>query len=196
MFIFVISGKSSPCMQVNFSRSWRELVNLKAHATTCLPEGEICAIFGRNLGQLPRGIAQFLGGAVDRCLEFHNLWVDLSYRARFRSFHWEYCLTRLHSFWVQQAVNQICTISWGKTGSPLEFHNFLRELLSQQLNQVRRSGLWGEWSKLSHTSWQAARKPVKLVYFTVQDMLLRMVGREAPYKAKEKFWRVVVATTT
>ena len=56
MFLFSISGKRIPFIQFNFCRSRVEPVNLRAHATTYLPEGEICAVLGRNLGLLPIGI--------------------------------------------------------------------------------------------------------------------------------------------
>ena len=37
---------------------------------------------------------------------------------------------------------------------------------------------------------------MRLMYLTVQDMLVRMLVGRLQNKAKEKFWRVVVATTT
>ena len=40
------------------------------------------------------------------------------------------------------------------------------------------------------------RKTLKLEYLTKQDKVLCKVSKEAPKQAKEKFWRVVVATTT
>jgi len=39
------------------------------------------------------------------------------------------------------------------------------------------------------------RKTLNLEYLMKQDKVLCKVGREAPKQAKEKFWRVVVATT-
>ena len=85
-------------MEVKFSWSGVEPINLRAHATTCLTEGKLCAIYERKLGWMSRGITQFLEGAANCCPELRNSWVDLSCWARLHNFHWEACLIGLRSF--------------------------------------------------------------------------------------------------
>lgn len=48
-------------------------------------EEKMC-IFGRELGYLPRGITQFLGGAADYCLELHNFLAEHPFWEELRNF--------------------------------------------------------------------------------------------------------------
>lgn len=55
---------------------------------TCNSFPMFCAVSRGKLGWLPRGIAQFLGGATDCYPELRNFWVEQSCWARLHSFHW------------------------------------------------------------------------------------------------------------
>ena len=59
MFLFAISEKIIPCMQVNFSWSWVERVNPLTHVTTCLIEGKIFAFLGGSWAGFLEGLCNF-----------------------------------------------------------------------------------------------------------------------------------------
>lgn len=86
-------------------------------------------ISGREVGWMPRGIAQFLGRVADCCLELHNFWVEQ--------------LTAAHNCTISglsRPAGRNCTIFWVKLGwqicaimEPNRFPNRIVQFLEGRL---------------------------------------------------------------
>ena len=150
---------------------------------------EVVRLLGENahfwlgVGLADQEVCANLGRLAECCPNLCKLWAKQPYYGKLHNFHWEYWLAELHNSGAQQAARQYCPISRGKAGFPPEMRNFLGELLSLQLDQVRVINLWGECIKLWLIGCLCARKTLKLVYLTKQDKVLWKAGREAPKRS-------------
>jgi len=91
----------------------------------------------------------------------------------------------------------LCTILQSKAGFLPVLCNSSSEHKSELKTKYRDVRLWVKGKQVSKHKLISQRNSTKSICtWAMQDMLLRMVGREAPNEAKEKFWRMVVAATT
>lgn len=85
-------------MQISFAWSWREPINLKAHAMVYELGMKLCIVSGLSRDGSPNVIAQFLGGTGDCLTGLYNFWAEQLSWVRPRDFLKEACLTALYNF--------------------------------------------------------------------------------------------------
>jgi len=87
---------------------------------------------------------------------------------------------RIAQFWSPTGFHTILSNFWREGWFPSRIVQLLEGVAQPTARPSLKKQLMRGCNKLPCTGWQSARKPLKLLYLKMQDMLLRMVGREAP----------------
>ena len=154
-------------MQTSFSRSWREPISLKAHASVCKPRMKIFAVSGLSRYGCPRGIEKFLGGTSDYLIGLRNFWTE------------QLSCDELCSF-LEEYYQEVLWNSRAHLGVQIGLHNLYREgwfpyRIAQFLARATKPKTDSESKKkpvkgveqIACIGWQESMKELKLMCLTV-----------------------------